>query len=259
MRRFKTMLETLCVAFSLYSRIPMPQIQWNAANMRYALAALPLVGAAAGLALLLWSLIAARLGLGAPLRAAGLLLMPVLVTGGIHLDGFCDTCDALASQGDRQRKLEIMKDPNAGAFAVIGLACYLILYFALACQWQPEGRQIGLLTLCLMLERALAGLALCLLPCARNSGLAHAFADAAAKKQTTVLLAVLALALSAGLVWQGGRTGLLALAALALCLVWYRRLALRQFGGVTGDLQGYFVQICEISALAALVLGGILW
>ena len=259
MKRLKTLLETLCVAFSLYSRLPMPQIQWTPANMRYALWALPLIGVVAGLVMSLWNGVALRLGLEAPLRAAGLALAPVLVTGGIHLDGFCDTCDALASHADASKKLEIMKDPNAGAFALIGLACYFTLYFGLACQWAPDGKQTGLMTLCLALERSLAGLAMCRLPCAKNSGLAHAFADAAAKRQTTVFLGFLSLALAGGLLWGGRQAGLLAFAAALLCLAGYRRMALRQFGGITGDLQGYFVQFCEISCLAALVLSGILW
>ena len=74
MRKIKTLLQTVCVAFSLYSRIPMPQILWDAANLRYAMCALPLVGAAAGLAMLLWNLLAVRLNLGPSLWAAGLLL-----------------------------------------------------------------------------------------------------------------------------------------------------------------------------------------
>lgn len=259
MKGLKQALETVCVAFSLYSRLPVPQVAWTAANMRFALCALPLVGAAAGLAMFVWNAAALWLGLGNSLRAAGLVLAPVLVAGGIHLDGFCDTCDALASHADTPKKLEIMKDPHAGAFALIGLACYFTFYFGLACQWAPDGKQIGLMTLCMALERALAGLAMCRLPCAKNSGLAHAFADAAAKKQTTVFLGVLSLALAGGLVWLGGRAGLLALAAALLCLAYYRRLALKQFGGVTGDLQGYFVQLCEICCLSALVLSDLLW
>ena len=115
------------------------------------------------------------------------------------------------------------------------------------------------MSLCLALERALAGLAMCLLPCAKNSGLAHAFADAAAKKQTAVFLGLVSLALAGGLARLGGSAGLLALAAALLCLAYYRRLALKQFGGITGDLQGYFVQLCEICCLSALALGGVLW
>ena len=46
-------------------------------------------------------------------KAAGFCLIPVWVTGGIHLDGYADTCDALSSYGDREKKLEILKDPTA--------------------------------------------------------------------------------------------------------------------------------------------------
>lgn len=44
--------------------------------------------------------------------------MPLLVTGGIHIDGFSDTMDALSSHAERQKKLEIMDDPHIGAFGV---------------------------------------------------------------------------------------------------------------------------------------------
>ncbi len=51
-------------------------------------------------------------------------LIPVFVSGGIHLDGFMDTMDALGSWGDKEKKLEILKDSHNGAFAVIGICCY---------------------------------------------------------------------------------------------------------------------------------------
>ena len=51
----------------------------------------------------------------------------LLVTGGIHLDGFMDTTDARSSYGDREKKLAILKDSHVGAFAVIGCSFYLIL------------------------------------------------------------------------------------------------------------------------------------
>ena len=68
------------------------------------------MGAAVGLLLALWAALAQWLGLGAAVTAAGCLAVPLLVTGGIHLDGFCDTADALASHQSRERKLEILKE-----------------------------------------------------------------------------------------------------------------------------------------------------
>ena len=113
--------ETVIVAFSMFSALPVPQLEWNERNRRWSLCAFPLVGVVVGLACLGWALLCARLALPAVLRGAGLCLLPVWITGGIHLDGFADTWDALSSHAAPEKKREILKDPHAGAFAVIHL------------------------------------------------------------------------------------------------------------------------------------------
>ena len=201
-------LQTIAVAFAMFSAIPVPQFDWNEKNMRYAMCAFPLIGAVCGA---LWCLCGA-LPLPALVRAGGFCLIPVWVTGGIHLDGYADTCDALSSYGGREKKLEILKDPHCGAFAVIRLCSYFLAYFALctAVQFTPR---IGLCwTLALVLERAFSGLAIASFPLARNTGLAHTFASAADRKAVRSVLLVLAGLLSAALVLLGG--GALVLAAL---------------------------------------------
>ncbi len=60
---------------------------------------------------------------------AVLVLVPVFVTGGIHVDGLLDTSDALSSWQERSRRLEILKDSHAGAFAVITAAVYFIAWY----------------------------------------------------------------------------------------------------------------------------------
>ena len=92
----------------MFSALPMPQFDWNEKNMRYALCAFPLVGVVCGA---LWC-VCGVLPLPVAARAAGFCLVPVWVTGGIHLDGYADTCDALSSYGDTAKKLEILKDPH---------------------------------------------------------------------------------------------------------------------------------------------------
>ena len=126
-----TLLETAAVAFAMFSAVPVPQPVWNEKNMRYALCAFPLVGVVCGLAWWGWAALAARLSFPLLLRAAGLCLAPVLVTGGIHLDGYADTCDALASCAAPEKKQEILKDPHCGAFAVIRLCTYFTAYLGL--------------------------------------------------------------------------------------------------------------------------------
>ena len=106
------------MAFDMYSKIPMPPADWEKENMKYALCFFPWVGLAVGAvsAVLFWLL--QQIGAGSMLRAAVLTAVPVLVTGGIHLDGYLDTMDALSSWREKQRRLEILKDPHAGAFAM---------------------------------------------------------------------------------------------------------------------------------------------
>ena len=140
-------LETIGVAFAMFSALPVPKIEWNERNMRYAMAAFPLIGAVIGA---LWC-VCGLLPLPEMAKAAGFCLIPVAATGGIHLDGFADTSDALSSYGDREKKLAILKDPHCGAFAVIRLCSYFVAYFALCCcvQFTPQVGAVWLLALVL--------------------------------------------------------------------------------------------------------------
>ena len=240
-----TALQTIAVAFAMFSAVPVPQFDWNAKNMRYALCAFPLVGVVCGA---LWCLCGV-LPLPAVARAAGFCLVPVWVTGGIHLDGYADTCDALSSYGDTAKKLEILKDPPCGAFAVIRLCSYFAAYFALCCCVQFTPRLGVLWMLALVGERALSGLAVADFPLAKNTGLAHTFATAADRTRVRRVLAVLCAGLAAAVAALGGWA--LVLVACAVFLR-YHHLAVQQCGGTTGDLAGWFLQKCEIWMLAAL-------
>ena len=192
-----TLLETAAVAFAMFSAVPVPQPVWNEKNMRYALCAFPLVGVVCGLAWWGWAALAARLSFPLLLRAAGLCLAPVLVTGGIHLDGYADTCDALASCAAPEKKQEILKDPHCGAFAVIRLCTYFTAYLGLCAAVDCTPRAVLCMGLGFVLERALSGYAIAAFPLAKNTGLAHTFATGA--DRTAVRRALLVLcALDAG-------------------------------------------------------------
>ena len=184
--------------------------------------------------------------------------MPVLVTGGIHLDGFADTCDALSSYGDAEKKLEILKDPHCGAFAVIRLCTYFILYFALCASVKFTVRFGVIWILALTLERAFSGLAVASFPMAKNTGLAHTFSEAADRITVCRVLIIYTVVLGAAMLVLGGWAAVLA----ALLVFWrYYAVSKKQFGGITGDLAGWFLQRAELAMLAALAVcqwGGIL-
>lgn len=239
-------LQTVAVAFAMFSAVPVPQFEWNHRNMRYALCAFPLVGLFCGA---LWYACGA-LPLPEPVRVAAFCLVPVLVTGGIHLDGYADTSDALSSYGDREKKLEILKDPHCGAFAVIRLCTYFVAYLALCACVRFDMRTGVLWTLTLVFERSLSGFAVAAFPLAKNTGLAYTFATAADRKRVKIVLALLSACLAAGMLCLHGWALVLA----ALAVLWrYYAVAQKQFGGITGDLAGWFLQKAELWMLAALV------
>ena len=115
-------------------------------------------------------------------------------------------------------------------------------------------RTLMCLGLGFVLERVLSGWAVATFPIAKNTGLVHTFATAA--DQTTVrrVLGVLAVLLCLALAAAGGISGV-AMVAAALLVLWrYRTVALKQFGGISGDLAGWFLQRAELWMLAALVV-----
>ena len=232
------LLKTIAVSFSMFSAIPMPQFTWDKSNMRYALCAFPLIGAVIGAACTLWVWFCRMAGLPDLLRGAFLCLIPVLITGGIHLDGYADTCDALASHQSPEKKQEILSDPHIGSFAVIRLCGYFVLMLAL---WTclPEYRTLPVLLL-FCLSRTQSGLAVAAFPLAKETGLARSFADAADRKRVKVILTALDIFFSALLCFCGAE-GFLMAAAAHLVFLYYYHMCMHQFGGLSGDLAGWFL------------------
>lgn len=247
-----TFFKTIAVAFSTYSALPMPQFPWEERNMRYAICAFPLVGVVCGTALLLWHWICSRLGCSAVLFAAVAACLPLLLTGGIHMDGFMDTVDALASHQSRERKLEIMKDSACGAFAVLYCGMYLLVTFGLYhTVYTGAFWGCGLIFVC---SRCLSGLCAVTMPNARKAGMLQAFTEQAQKKRAVALLLVLLALVAVPMVLLAPVSLILGL----LTFLWYRWFARKQFGGVTGDTSGFFLQVCELTMLLGLWLGGLL-
>ena len=101
----------------------------------------------------------------------------------------------------------------------------------------------------------MSGLLLTALPVAEGSSLARTFASAADKRRVGRILTAVILACFAGLYLCGGWLMLLAAVLVSEPVVWYyRRTAQRQFGGISGDLAGWFLVKMEFWLLAAMVL-----
>ena len=247
-------IRSLCIAFSTYSRIPVPQVEWSEENRKYSMCFFPLIGAVIGLLLWGWLWLCAALSIGPVLKGAAGALLPILVTGGIHMDGFMDTSEAQASWQPKDRRLEILKASLVGAFAVLGCVGYLLLHAALLSEASATS---GALLCCVfVLSRALSAWAMATFRSARPQGMLDAFAQAVHRRMVTVSCVVYAVLCAVVWAVSGGWLALACLPTAALCVWYYRHMAYKRFGGVTGDLAGWFLQVTELVLTAVIVLGG---
>ena len=253
----KVIWNSFLTSFAMFSKIPVPRADWTKENMKYMVCFFPGVGAVTGLLVYGYGWLCEAAGFGSLMRAAGLVVIPVLVSGGIHLDGYLDTMDALSSYQPRERKLEILKDPHTGAFAVIAGICYFVLDLGIYSGLTAES--VRVIAAGFVLSRALSGLSVVCFPQARKKGMAADFSDGAKKKGSRLVL-VLYVILAAGvMIFAGGVPGVSAVLAAGGVFLYYARMTRRIFGGMTGDLAGYFLQLCEIWMAAAAVIADILW
>lgn len=248
------LIYAVIVTFSLYSALPMPQIRWERESMEYTFACLPLVGCVLGLGLWLWLRLCLLVGIGSLLRGAGAVVLSAVLTGGIHLDGLCDTCDALGSHQSRERRLEILKDHHIGAFGVLGCVLYLLCQFAAWSELTLTDSVLLQAALIHVLSRSWVALGVLTRPNARGSGLLAAFQKESSLGVNRVIAALWLTLSSAALVLTGGAGPWMALGA-ALCYGWTVHRTRRDFGGITGDLAGWtlcLLELCEVLLLATM-------
>ena len=123
-------IKSFLICLSMYTTIPVPQISWDNKNMKYIFFMLPLIGIMLGLIEYLIYIFAVYFNISSILYAALSTAALILFTGGIHLDGYADTMDAVFCHGDIEKRRQVLSDAHTGAFAVIYTILYIILLFA---------------------------------------------------------------------------------------------------------------------------------
>ena len=236
------------------------QTVWTAEDFGRSTRFFPLVGLVLGIcyALAAWLLLYA-LGMRS-LTAALLLILPLLLTGGLHADGFMDTADGVFSGRDRARKLEIMKDSRVGAFGVVSFVMLMFVQYALLSDLAPMLFVPALFVMPIIGRLAMV-LAVACFPYAREDGMGKTFADMA--DRSTVVIAALTTAI---LVLPWGALAAAALVLGTLFALLFCRIITNVLGGVTGDVYGAATVLTETLVLAVFSLAssypnvwGILW
>ena len=244
-------------ALSFLTTIPRPfRGEAGADEIGRSLIWFPVVGLVIGLILagLNW-----LLGLFLPAAVVyGLLLVAlVIITGGLHLDGFADTCDGIAGHKTVEERLRIMRDSRVGAFGVIGVFLLLLIKYV-SLDSIPGNLMTTALVLMPVVSRWAMVYAITAYPYARPSGLGQAFKHGATGMRfiiATIITVVVTLGVT---YWANITYFYLATAAIMLC-VWVVTFCLaawlkRKLGGLSGDSYGAVNEVAEVIVLIIIVM-----
>ena len=206
----------------------------------------PVVGAVLGLAVggTWW----AASELWPPAAAAAVVVaVDLALTGMLHLDGLVDAADGLLPPLDRERRLEVMADPRAGAYGVGAATTVLLLRWAALSGLRPHPLLLAGLWCA---SRSVMATVARSVPYARPSGLASGFLEASGRRRRPGALAVAGLLGAATLAaLASGRGGVAAVVAAVGAAAAVVALARRRLGGFTGDVLGAAGMVGETAGL----------
>jgi adenosylcobinamide-GDP ribazoletransferase len=201
-----------------------------------------------GLNLLAYNLLS--LFLGKTITIIAVMMVNILVTGALHLDGLADTCDGVFSNRPKDKMLEIMRDSRIGTNGTIAIFFDLALRMVLLMQID-KSHMAATLLLTPTISRAAMVLLIASSPPAREGkGLGNLFLGKAGRWSTVI-------ALASALVIAGAMLKFDAVAMIAVnvtIIILYRWRMIAKIGGMTGDTLGAGNELSEVVALLSFVL-----
>ena len=223
------------------------QTEWKVEDFGASVTYFPLVGLVIGVFMwVLYSL--ANPYIPVSLLMLILVIVEFLFTGGLHADGFMDTCDGLFSGRDRERKLEIMKDSRVGSNGVVGFVFLTLLKWQLLVNLPTVAVPTVLVSMPI-LSRYTMVISIQKFPYARPEGIGKFFAANAPKYALPVATLLVLLPI---LCYELLYVYLFVIALLVNLII--NSYISKHLGGTTGDTYGF---VCELSEVF-IILGAII-
>ena len=249
----KKLLKAFCMSFSMFCAIPTPFAHvWEDSVRSLMLVVFPFVGTVIGA---IWA------GAGVLMRyfgcphlfaAAILTLLPYWLSGGIHLDGFMDCCDAVFSRRPLEKKREILKDSHVGSFAVMSLSMLLLIGFAAFASFDGS-ENLWILVLVATASRACSAIGVSTLRPMGHSEYAGSFQKCISKGNIITLALILAFCFAIG--WFAfGLCGIVTVLATALGYVAFTAYTFRELDGFSGDVTGLGTTMAELCGVISMML-----
>ena len=243
------MINSFLIALTFLSIFPLGQKffpDWSGRNLRFFCVMLPIVGILFAAFWVLIFLVLIKLeNISSEFRGFIMTLLTLILTGGLHMDGLMDSCDAIFSRLDRETKLKILSDPHSGSFAVIGCVIALLSKTFLFSEIFSHGFQTNFL----IPIYSRLGMAVLLnnLPFAKHDGLAVMLGTLRERRDNFFFAVIFAM-----LIFFDASKIIPVIFIFSL-IIW-SKICLKIFGGITGDLLGAFLEISEILLLIGTVI-----
>jgi len=249
----KKLIKAFCMSFSMFCAIPTPFSHvWEDSVRSLMLVVFPFVGTVIGGIWALAAILLDKMNCPQMFGAALLALLPYLLTGGIHLDGYMDCCDAIFSRRPLEKKREILKDSHVGSFAVVGLAILMIFSFAAFASADGSENMLSLIFIC-MLSRACSAIGVSTLRPMGHSEYAGNFQQGISKGNITAISVILVVSFALAYLICGNE-GLVSCFATVVGYVICTAYAFKNLDGFSGDVTGFGHTLAELFGIVALTV-----
>lgn len=250
-------LQNLKICLATYTIIPIPKQKWTKETTKYMLAFFPLTGVLIGLALYGFTRLSLHFEISAIFYSIFAATLSTILSGGIHMDGFCNTCDAIGGKKSRAEKLKILEDNNTNSNAIIG--GILLLFIKVACFSEIYRQPKLILIPCIfyVTSRALTGLVSINFKQVINSDFSKAFIYNNNSQVQTSLIFFFLISMVA-VFFINITAGVIALILVLLVTVYYIFSTFKNFGGVVADTAGYYLELCELFLTFSIVVANLL-
>jgi adenosylcobinamide-GDP ribazoletransferase len=243
----KTMIRGIFLVLQFFTILPInKEIEMDRKSVTVMFATLPWIGMGFGIFTSSFLLFFDA----SPLfKAFVIVLIGIVLSGGLHLDGFVDTSDAFFSYRNLDKRHEILADPRIGAFGAMALLFFIIGKIVLLAEIiSLNGMRWEWLLVLPFLARAGMLYYFIITPVARKKGLATFFKK---RFDHRVLLMATLLSILMGIGFIIVVSGNILVAvinsvAIFTCAHLYKYWTKKHFGGVTGDISGAFIEGMEV-------------
>ena len=237
------------IAQTFLTRIPAPKISHiSEEELSYSVLYYPVIGLCIGIFLTLLTYLFSSFTTAHSVVAALIVMLWVLITGALHLDGLADTADGfLGGQGSAIKTLEIMKDPVSGPAGIASIFLVLILKYSALLAILEAGLSFWLILFSPMIARAIAIGLLTYTPVSQEKGLAFELKKTSFPEFVAVILLLMTIIVFV-------TTNLYVLIALIFLVYIIRSWAISRLNGVTGDILGLMIELTEALFLVMAIL-----